>query len=150
MERQDLKGIARFDLEEPCTIRTYQPGDERHWYSIHLEADKLSNITQELFASQFGSDQRVLSTRQLYLCDADSVVGTATAWYGDTYKDGSYGRVHWVAIRPSHQGRGLSKPLLSEVLQTLARLGYTKAYLTTSRLRPVAMHLYRSFGFIEA
>ncbi len=149
MERPNLDDIPRFSLQKPYEIRTYEPGDEAHWYDIHVEADKLSNITKDLFASQFGSDQEELSARQFYLCHSREVIGTASAWYGEHYKDGSYSRVHWVAIRPSYQGRGLSKPLLSEVLHALARLGHNKAYLTTSRLRPVAIGLYRSFGFVE-
>jgi len=149
MERDELRDIPQFPLQEPYRIRTYQPGDEAHWYNIHREADKLSNITDELFHAQFGSDREELSLRQFYLCHSDEVIGTASAWHDKNYKDGSYGRVHWVAIRPSQQGRGLSKPLLSEVLQALARLGHKKAYLSTSRLRPVAIKLYKSFGFVE-
>lgn len=149
MERDNLDGIPLFPLKEPYRIRTYEPGDEVHWYNIHMEADKFSNVTEELFSSQFGSDHHELSTRQLYLCDSDKVIGTASAWHGKDYKDGSYGRIHWVAIRPSCQGLGLSKPLLSEALQTLVKLGHNKAYLDTSRLRPVAMRLYGLFGFVE-
>jgi len=149
MERGNLENIPRLPLREPYRIRPYQPGDEAHWYDIHLEADKLSDIAPDLFASQFGSDPDELAARQFYLCRGDEVIGTASAWYDTEYKDGTYGRVHWVAIRPSFQGRGLSKPLLSHVLQALARLGHKKAYLTTSRRRPVAIRLYRSFGFVE-
>ncbi len=149
MERQNLADVPRCSLQKSYLIRTYEPGDEAHWYDIHLEADKLSNITDGLFAFQFGLDQRELSTRQFYLCHSGEVIGTASAWHGTSYKDGSYGRVHWVAMRPSYQGRGLSKPLLCEVLQALKRLGYRRAYLTTSRLRRVAMGLYKSFGFVE-
>lgn len=149
LERDDLDDIIRFPLKQPYRIRTYRLGDEVRWHEIHLEADNFSNITEELFCSQFGSDLEELSKRQLYLCHSDEVIGTASAWYDKNYKNGSYGRVHWVAIRPSYQGLGLSKPLLSEVLQALLRLGHKKAYLSTSRLRPVAIRLYKSFGFVE-
>jgi len=149
LERNDLDDIPRFPLNQPYRIRTYQPGDEIHWYKIHLQADRLSNITEKLFCSQFGSDLEELSKRQFYLCNSDEVIGTASAWHDKNYKNGSYGRVHWVAIKPSYQRLGLSKPLLSEVLQALARLAHEKAYVSTSRLRPVAIRLYKSFGFVE-
>ncbi len=54
--------------------------------------------------------------------------------------------MHWVAIAADHQGQGLSKPLLSAVLRRLVELGHTKAYLTTSTERPVALALYRLLG----
>jgi len=94
-------------------------------------------------------DPDELAKRQFYLCRGEKVIGTATAWLGRDYKDGSYGRVHWVAIRPAYQGQGLSRPLMSEVLRALKRLGHERAYLTTSRRRPIAIRLYKSFGFVE-
>lgn len=148
MERS-LDDVPPHSPQKPTVIRPYESGDEAHWYDIHLEADKLSNITEGLFRSEFGLDREELSTRQFYLCHAGKVIGTASAWHGTNYRDGSYGRVHWVAVRPSYQGRGLSKPLLCAVLQALTRLGHQRAYLTTSRLRPVAMGLYKSFGYVE-
>jgi GNAT superfamily N-acetyltransferase len=52
-----------------------------------------------------------------------------------------------VAILPDYQGRGLSKPLLSQALRRLWELGHTRAYLTTSAERMVALRLYERFGF---
>jgi len=149
MERPNLEGIPSFEPPESYRIRPYKSGDEAHWYDIHLEADKISDITEDLFAREFGSDPDELAQRQFYLCHGEKIIGTAAAWHGRDYKDGSYGRVHWVAIRLSYQGRGLSKPLMRKVLSALRELGYEKAYLTTSRRRPVAIRLYQSFGFVE-
>jgi len=147
MERADLADIPRYDLPEGYRITTYRPGDEKHWNEIHRDADKYTHVTNGLFASQFGSDLNELSRRQFYLHHGEEVIGTASAWYSPDYKDGKYGRVHWVAIKTAYQRRGLSKPLMTEVCLALARLGHKKAYLTTSRLRPVAIRLYEKFGF---
>ena len=147
MERGNLLDIPRYTLPEGYAILTYQPGDEGHWYEIHLDAEHYAEVTEELFATEFGSDVDELSKRQFYLHHGKEVVGTASAWYDLNYKDGAYGRIHWVAIKSRHQGLGLSKPLMSRVCLTLASLGYDKACLSTSRLRPVAIHLYEQFGF---
>lgn len=56
-------------------------------------------------------------------------------------------RVHWVAIRPAYQGRGLARPLLFDIGQTLRELGHTRATLTTSHQRALAIALYRKIGF---
>ena len=147
LERIGLADIPRYDLPEGYRIVTYRPGDEIHWNEIHRDADKYTDVTDDLFASQFGSDVNELSRRQFYLHHGDEVIGTASAWHSPTYKDGTYGRVHWVAIKTAYQGRGLSKSLMTEVCLALARLGHEKAYLTTSGLRPVAIRLYEKFGF---
>ena len=57
--------------------------------------------------------------------------------------------MHWVAILPAYQGRGLAKPLLAQVMQTMAVLGHRQVYLTTQRFRRAAIGLYTSFGFAE-
>ena len=147
MERDDLSDIPRYELADGYLIRPYRPGDEMHWYEIHGNADQYTDVSKDLFAAQFGNDVAELSRRQLYLHCGSDVIGTATAWYDLHYKDGTFARVHWLAIMTEHQGLGLSKPLLSEACLTLVRLGYEKAYLTTSPQRVVAVHLYEMFGF---
>ncbi len=147
MERKDLLNIPRYKPAEGYLILPYRPGDEAHWLEIHKDSDQYNDVTDDLFANQFGSDIHELSRRQLYLHHGDEVVGTASAWYDLDYKDGAYGRVHWIAIKRAHQGLGLSKPLMSEVCVRLAALGHEKACLTTSQQRPVAIHLYKTFGF---
>ena len=86
--------------------------------------------------------------RQFYLCDGQRrTLGTATAWVNDDFPAENWGRVHWVAILPAAQGRGLSKPLLSVCVQRLGELGCEGAYLTTSTVRLPALNLYLRFGF---
>lgn len=106
----------------------------------------------------------------------ERAVGTATAWqtkhhaaYSDMLTKSSYwaaslespdstvrridlgrdGLIHWVAIDPEFQGRGLSKPLLAAVLRSLGPAGLkcTTATLGTGSGRPQAIPLYLSFGF---
>lgn len=148
MERDSLDDVPCFPVPTGYAILPYRPGDEKHWLDIHLDADRLSPITPALFEEQFGSDVEELGARQFYLHHGAEVVGTCSAWYDRTYKDGTWGRVHWLAIKTSYQGKGLSRPLLSGVLIALRQLGHTRAYLTTLRQRPRAIRLYESFGFL--
>ena len=149
MIRRDLEGLPEFPLPADYSIRGYLPGDEREWVRIHVMADLYNKITPELFRSEFGEDAAVLGRRQFYLLDPQgSAVGTATAWYDDNYHGQSFGRVHWVAIEPGSQGRGLSKPLMSKVCCTLRELGHERAYLSTSTVRIAAITLYLRFGFV--
>jgi GNAT superfamily N-acetyltransferase len=148
MIRQSLQAIPDFKLPAGFKLRWYVAGDEALWLEIHLKADRFNPITPELFQQQFGTDTEQLKKRQCYLLSPDDkAIGTATAWYGKDPEVKEFGRVHWVALLPEYQGRGLSKPLLSAVCNRMRELGHTQAYLTTSVERKAAIGSYLRFGF---
>jgi len=147
MEREDLDHIPPVTLPDGYSIRPYEPGDKEHWLAIHHDAEKYIEATPTLFTEQFGTEVEELRARQFYLCHGEEVVGTCSAWYEKSYKDGTWGRVHWLAIREAHQGKGLSKALLGHTLLVMKALGHTKAVLTTLRRRLVAVRLYENYGF---
>jgi ribosomal protein S18 acetylase RimI-like enzyme len=143
MIRRSLDGIPQHPLPAGFSIRWWWPGDRETWVRIHDLAEKLVPATAEVYDKQFGGNTHELSRRQAFLLDSSGrEIGTATAWF-----DGKLGRVHWVAIVPEFQGRGLSKPLLTIVCSRLRELGYAQVYLTTDARRAAALALYRSFGF---
>jgi len=150
MVRPDLDHLPKHATPGPYSIRPYRPGDEQAWRQIHLEADLYNTFPDSMFLEQFGADEALIRENQFYLCDAAGCpVGTATAWH--CRKDGrprDDGLVHWVAILPAHQGKGLSKPLLSAVCHRLRERGFERAYLETSSARLAALALYLSFGFV--
>jgi GNAT superfamily N-acetyltransferase len=77
-------------------------------------------------------------------------IGTATAWFDKQYRGQEWGRLHWVAILPAWQGRGLGRPLLSVACARLQALHPDRAYLRTAPQRLAAIHLYLAFGFVPA
>jgi GNAT superfamily N-acetyltransferase len=149
MVRGDLEGLPRHALPEGFVIRPYAPGDELAWVRIQSAADAYNVIVADLFRAQFGDDTRELGRRLFMLEDPrGTAIGTAAAWFGGARRGPEAGRVHWVAIHPAHQGRGLAKPLMSRVCLALRDLGHERAFLTTSTARVPAIALYLSFGFV--
>jgi len=149
MVRPDLEGLPQYDLPAGFSLRAYRPGDEAEWLRIHELADRYNTFTASTFTEQFGADAEVLRRRQLYLCEpAGAAIGTATAWFDDDFRGERWGRVHWVAIVPAFQGRGLGKPLMSAVCNRLRQLGHRRAYLTSNTARVPAIGLYLKFGFV--
>ncbi len=130
------------------SLRPYRSGDAAHWTRIHLAADQYNEFTPDSFAVQFGEDETILSERQFFLCAGDETIGTATAWWNDSFEGAAWGQVHWVAIAPPFQGRGLAKPLLCAVCRRLQELGHERIFLDTSTARVPAIRLYQSFGFV--
>lgn len=144
MTRSTLDNWPSSALPDGYSIRAYESGDAAHWRAIHERADPFNTFDDTTFAAWFGHDEELLRVRQKYLLAPDGeVIGTATAWFDNP----EAGRVHWVAIVPEYQGRGLARPLLGEVGRTLQALGHTRAVLSTSLQRPVAIALYRKLGF---
>jgi GNAT superfamily N-acetyltransferase len=151
MECHDLNAVPRHTLPPPFSLRRFRPGDIDTWFHIESAAERYQPITRALFEHQFGTDPDLLAQRQFYLCDPHGhAIGTATAWFDTSDPARNWGRVHWVAILPTWQGRGLSKPLLAAVCERLRQLGHVRAYLMTETVRTTAISLYRQFGFVPA
>jgi len=147
MIRENLDDIPEYSLPSGYSIRWYRQGYEKHWQAVQSLADDYTRMTPDLFEEQFGTDKELLSERQCFLCDSeDNIIGTATAWL-DNPDEESPGRIHWLAIIPRRQGRGLAKPLLAIICKRLKELGHGKTYLTTQSVRIPAINLYAKFGF---
>jgi ribosomal protein S18 acetylase RimI-like enzyme len=150
MVRENLDNIPEYDLPAGYSVRWYRPGYEKHWQEVQLLADEYTRVTPDLFEKQFGTDIQLLSERQCFLCDdEENIIGTATAWL-DNLGGKSLGRIHWLAIAPQQQGRGLANPLLTIICKRLKDLGHSKTYLTTQTVRIPAINLYTKFGFAPA
>ena len=168
MSRANLEGVPEFALPAGYSLRWYQPGDEAYWLCIHLATDRYNKIDPALFERQFGVAQerglqsasasegrsgmnsalRDLGERQCYLlASTGSAIGTGTAWFTDDFEGCRWGRVHWMAIIPEFQGRGLAKSLMTAICRRLRELGHDRAYLSTSTARHAAIGLYLKFGF---
>lgn len=148
MIRPTLEGLPDYALPASFALRAYASGDESAWLAIHEQADPYHEITPALYREQFGEDPVRLRERQFFLVSPEGhPIGTASAWDDVAFRGERWGRVHWVAILPAFQGRGLAKPLMRRVCLRLRELGHDKAYLTTATYRVAAIGLYRHFGF---
>lgn len=148
MIRSNLVNIPQFPLPEGITMRWYEGADAGLWVEIQTQAEQRLPISKELFVKEFGEDPSILEQRQCFLIDASGRgVGTATAWFDHNYNGAYYGRIHWVAVVPDMQSKGLGKALLTIMCNRLHSLGHVRVYLTTSTERVAAIRLYHRFGF---
>jgi GNAT superfamily N-acetyltransferase len=149
MVRPDLLGFPRIPLPKPFSLRLYREGDENDWARVESAVGEFAGEKAALrhFLNEFGPHLHEMERRCLLLEEnGNGVIGTATAWYNESFLDEAYGRLHWVGILPQFQGRGLSKPLVSEALRRL-RMFHRKAYLTSQTTSYVAIKVYLDFGF---
>lgn len=134
--------------KEGCSLIAYAPGMEKEWLSIQDRSDKYNDFEAGRFAQVFGNDLQQIRERVIFIQNAEGLlVGTAAAWIPHDEWTSEYGRIHWVAIVPEYQGRGLSKVLISHLIDVMKSMDYTKSYLNTNTIRKAAIALYRRYGF---
>lgn len=146
MRLDSLEDLPVYALPEEYGIRWFEPGDEHIWARIETSTGEFPDTDAGLlgFRRYYPTDDQ-LDFRMLFLTDGGEPFATATAWYGD--EDPSVGRLHWVSVDASHQGRRLSYPLVSLALARMRELGHRTAYLTTQTASWPAIKVYSRFGF---
>ncbi len=148
MDLDDLERVPVLDLPAGFAIGFYAPGDEAAWARIEHQAGEFPDDEKALahFAREFGGHRSEMSERCLFLHGPDGEpIGTSTAWYGEL-GGRAIGRLHWVAIVPRYQGRGLAKPLVSAAMARMRRW-HSSSYLTTQTTSWIAVKVYLDFGF---
>lgn len=146
MVRNSLDNIPDYDLPAGFHFRRYTNNDMETWLNIETIADTHSSFSEQRFLSTFNNKPELLPARMFFICDENcdnKEIATATAWY----ENETCGLIHWVAVLPDYQGKGLAKPLLSKTLNCMKSLGYSNAMLRTKTFRTPAINLYLKFGF---
>lgn len=129
-------------LPEGFSCRLYQEGDQGYWEQINKIAGGHKSINKGLFEKEF-QERRDLHRRQFYVLHGKDPVATATAWFTN-----GWGRVHWLAVLPDYQKRGLGEYLLQTVISQIGSEHLLpKIYLKTHHDRIAALNFYWKHGF---
>jgi len=149
MLRPDLEA-ANPELPDGIRLVDFREGDAGLWVGIQADTGVYRSVSKRLFRAQFGDRVADHASRICVCYRDDDPIGTAAAWTPhDGAPDGA-GRLHWVAVVPREQGRGVGTLLVLETLRRLRSLGYSSAYLTTGSENTGAIRLYRRLGFRAA
>ncbi|MCZ8517681.1 GNAT family N-acetyltransferase [Paenibacillus filicis] len=149
MIRRDLLNIPQYSVPNKYKIRTYNKGEEHIWAAVEVSVNEFKDEAAALtrFGQEFGQHLDEMSLRCLFMeNEHGEVIGTTTAWYGTLDEMETWGRIHWVGIKPAYQEKKLAKPLFSAALKILSRF-HTKAYLTTQTTSYRAINMYLDYGF---
>lgn len=150
MVRENLEVIPAHPLPSGYRFRTYKDGDDLNWAEIEHAAGEFAAPEKALerFRKEFGERLAEMASRCFFLVHEESgrAIGTTTAWLDPDFRGRDYGRIHWVAIHPDFQGRGLSKPLVARAMQRLAE-SHERAYLSTQTTSARAVGVYLDLGF---
>ena len=151
MLRGDITDTPEIPLPVGYHYELYRPGDRDIWIGIEKSAKEFGTYEQGLDAWKRYYEVRddELVNRMVFVVnEAGEKVATATAFYDIRGIDQSDdGWLHWVAVRREDQGKGLSKPLISHVLQIMKALGQTHCKIPTQTTTWVAVKVYLDLGF---
>ena len=151
MLEQNLDDISEIPLPAGYHYRNYTPGDKEIWIIIEKTAREFNTREEGEAAWEryYAGHENELENRMFFVVSHDGQkLATATAFYDiRTGDDGQTGWLHWVAVRRDSQGLGLSKPLITHVLQYMKKLGYTRAVIPTQTTTWLACKVYLDLGF---
>ena len=152
---RDLKDLPCYDLPKGFHIVTYQEGDREKWIRIEKSAGEFATYEEGVDAwnRYYAGHEVELPGRMFFVEEeTDRKVATATAYHDIYGRDTTSAFLHWVAVAPEAQGKGLSKPLISHVLHRMASLNETWVKVPTQTTSWIACKVYLDLGFrpIEA
>ena len=148
MIRPHLRDVPDIGLPEGYAIRPLRVEEGTVWNDVVLDAEPWLDLSEKLFTDEFAHDLSSVPKRCFFVVDeTDEPVGTASAWYKDGHRGLDYGLIHWVAVRPAYQGKGLGKAVLAYALEKLSHW-HKRALLGTQSKRLPAIKLYLDFGFL--
>ncbi len=148
---RNLEGLPKFPLPEGYRYVFYQQGDREQWIDIEKSAKEFTSYEQGLEAwnRYYGGNESSLLDRMVFIETLEGrKVATATAYYDVSGRDKSGdGWLHWVAVRREYQGKGLSKPLITHVLEIMRGFGHIHAKIPTQTTTWLACKVYLDLGF---
>ena len=150
MHRKAGAPFPEISMPEGFRAVLYTAGAERDWAAIETsvlefgkESDALAYFQKE-FLSYPGETER----RCLFLeTENGEKVATASMWwkYSGKRRDPW---LHWVAVKPAYQGRGLGKAVVSAAMSLLLEIeGDRNCYLHTQTWSHRAVGVYEQMGF---
>ena len=152
MINKTVESYPIFPLPEGFIISGYKSGLEHAWAEIEVEQQGLEyGKALEVFEKEFLSRPELIGERCLFVIEerTGEVAAVASLWRGELAPGVPMNRIHWVATRAKFQGLGLSKSLLSYMMELYHKLGQTDGiYLTTQTASYVAINIYKKFGFV--
>lgn len=151
MVKRDPACYPRYELPQGYDFCMFEPGNERDWARIQWEAGQFPTEEGALSAFQkvYAPRPEELPRRCFFVRDGEGRrIAAASLWFGDHFGEEMPNRLHYVAVCPGHEGRGIAKAMVTRALDLFGALGFDHpTYLTTETGTWPATMLYRLFGY---
>ncbi|TRZ68153.1 MAG: GNAT family N-acetyltransferase [Methanothrix sp.] len=129
--------MARYEEKNTVTIRRFEPRDLGG--VLEVDAEVGGDHDPVLFTVFYESHPSTLLVAE----SEGQIIGVVVGFR----QSPSEGRVFWLAVRPGHQGRGIGRRLITDLMVILRRLGVIKVILEARMGNQKAQSLYANMGF---
>lgn len=147
MVRESDQPLEIKDVPAGYQLVMYQPGDEAAWCKIETAVGEFEQEADAAayFAKTFAPYPVELTQRMRFIENpAGEKVATCTAWWSQEDQP----LLHWLAVLPTEQGKGLAKVLAIAVTNHLIRLGAGQpVILHTQTWSHPAVQLYEKLDY---
>lgn len=150
MKRTPSARMRSYDLPDGYSFAYFKPGDESDWGAIEYSVGEFETADEgkRRFEKDFLQYLDEVKRRTLFIENSKGdKIATATAWWDYTGKK-RHPLLHWVAVHPEHQGKGLGKALIARIVEEMVHIeGQQDFYLSTQTWSHKAIKLYEWVGF---
>lgn len=149
---REISDMPEYSLPAGYRFVSYSDGDRERWIDIEMSAKEFITYEQglESWNRFYANSLAILPDRMFFVENEEGEkIATATAFYNIHGRDTSgAGWLHWVAVKREYQGKGLSKPLITYVINVMKNLGYSHAKIPTQTNTWLACKVYLDLGFL--
>lgn len=150
MKRPKGAAIRNYELPAGYSFCHYNEGNESEWAEIESSVAEFDGPASAAtyYNREFMPYAEELKRRQLFIQNPDGKkIATITAWWKMTGERRD-AIIHWVAVRPEYQGKGLGKALVSGGIKLMVSIeGDVDMYLHTQTWSYKAINIYLDAGF---
>ncbi len=141
-----LAAAPPVQLHPDYLLRTYQPGDEEHWFQLMDKAgfDGWNQVRLEPLLAAVLPEGWFLAVDRA----SGHIVATAMAVHRPHPLHPFGGELSWVAADPAHAGKGLGWTVCAAVTGRFLSAGYRTIYLLTDDVRLPALRIYLKLGYL--
>ena len=150
MKREKDTELLLFPLPENYRFSYFKAGDEKAWAKIETSVLEFDDEIDALlyFQRDYLPFLSELERRCLFVETTEGEkIATCTAWW-DYSGERRDPWLHWFAVHPKHQGKGIGKALASKLLQRMTEIeGKRDFYLHTQTWSHRAVKIYEALGY---
>jgi mycothiol synthase len=141
-----LGDSLKLDLPEGYLLRNFQSGDTEAYINL-MKSAGFNEWNNETFNSVI---EKAIPNGLFFIehIESSEIVGTTVGSNNPTKYFPNGGELGWVAVNPSHCGKGLGCIVCAAVTKRFLELGYREIYLLTDDFRLPAIKIYLNLGYV--